>query len=573
MENSIKISEFYISIVKCNMTCLYNTLVTRLIKLLLIPLCFLVFTHNVYSQIQQADNSYRLPDISIDEKKLSHKNKIWVKRINLRGNTQFSVKELTPIILPYENRENSIEELHELAQKISLHYVENGYINSGVIVPDQTINDGTIELQVIEGKLSDIRLKGLKRLNEQYIRTRLKIPKTSAFNVNTLQKNLKILNRNPRIGRLDAEIKPGLERGEAVLDINIEENKNYNLSLSANNTVSPNVGGSQGELEFQHLNLLGLGDTLRFLYGRAEGLDTLKFDYSLPINSQDTTVALHYEGSDSEVVTEAFESLNITGDTEKYSISLRHPIVQTLNTDQTIGISLSERDSRSYLLGEPFSFSPGVNQGRSNATIATFFHEFINRGELDILAWYFSIEAGLSDQDQTIQGTDPKIPTGKFRGLFTQAQWLRRINLWSSTFSLRGALRLVDEPLLIPEQFSLGGVDSVRGYRESLYTRDNGALLSVGLRIPLIQPETKNDHSFQMTPFIDYGAGWNDEEASKTREELSSIGIAFNWQRGQQVDIQLSLANALEDDIPQQAEYDLQDDGIHFTIKVNFFNE
>ena len=56
---------------------------------------------------------------------------------------------------------------------LTLHYVNNGYVNSGAVIPDQTVADGVITFDIIEGELTRIDLEGNKWFRDGYIRKRL----------------------------------------------------------------------------------------------------------------------------------------------------------------------------------------------------------------------------------------------------------------------------------------------------------------------------------------------------------------------------------------------------------------
>ena len=74
----------------------------------------------------------------------------------------------------------------------------------------------------------------------------------------------------------------------------------------------------------------------------------------------------------------------------------------------------------------------------------------------------------------------------------------------------------------------MGGVGTVRGYRENHLVRDEGYSLSLEFRYPIIgenDPSTR--HRFTLIPFMDYGEAWNLDGGS---EALHSAGIGFNWE-------------------------------------------
>ena len=114
-----------------------------------------------------------LPAVQPDETPLSAIENIFVKRILLEGNTIFSDEQLRDITSAYENRTITAEELQGLKESLTGYYITNGYINSGVVIPDQEVQKGEIRLRIIEGKLSDVTISGNARLRRGYVVTRL----------------------------------------------------------------------------------------------------------------------------------------------------------------------------------------------------------------------------------------------------------------------------------------------------------------------------------------------------------------------------------------------------------------
>lgn len=54
-----------------------------------------------------------------------------------------------------------------------------------------------------------------------------------------------------------------------------------------------------------------------------------------------------------------------------------------------------------------------------------------------------------------------------------------------SRLLLRASAQLSDDPLMSLEKLAIGGVDTVRGFRENTYVRDNGVALSVEMQLPV----------------------------------------------------------------------------------------
>src|SRR3989441_2119344 len=87
------------------------------------------------------------------------------------------------------------------------------------------------------------------------------------LNVNKLQEKIQLLLEDPRIRRLNADLKPGLRPGEATLTTTVEERLPYKVWFTIDDYQAPAFGSVRGIAAFEHQNLTGWGDVLTFKYG------------------------------------------------------------------------------------------------------------------------------------------------------------------------------------------------------------------------------------------------------------------------------------------------------------------
>ncbi|HRB16191.1 MAG TPA: POTRA domain-containing protein [Nitrospira sp.] len=85
--------------------------------------------------------------------------KIFVKEVRLIGNTTFTSQQLTEVTGPYTNRDVTAEELEALRLALTYYYVNHGYVTSGALIPEQTVTDGILTVQVVEGRLAEIKVE------------------------------------------------------------------------------------------------------------------------------------------------------------------------------------------------------------------------------------------------------------------------------------------------------------------------------------------------------------------------------------------------------------------------------
>ena len=500
--------------------------------------------------------------------------RVFVRQIIITGSTVFSEEELTRISAPYTNRTLASPDLEMLRRELTITYIEKGYINSGALIPDQVVADGVLRMHVNEGRLDDVEVEGEKWFQESFIRDRLLIGSDKPLNIFSLQARLQLLQEDHRIERINAELKPGVSVGESLLKVRITEKNPIGAWFALNNYQSPTVGAERGLVTLSHENLTGRGDIFRFTYGRSDGLDPeIDTYYSLPLNPQDTTIALAYRKNDYTVVEEPFEPLDIVSKTDIYGISLRHPVYRTWNQELALGLMGEHIENRTLLLGEPFSFSPGAELGKYHVTAFRFSQEWINRSQTRVLAARSRISLGLDALGATIRKAG--IPDGQYLAWLGQFQWAEILNPSSIQIIARMDVQLATDSLLPVEQMAVGGRYTVRGYRENQLVRDQAVLASLESRIPLVKSFSLADY-LDIAPFVDYGRAWNKDLPTPPIQSISSIGLGLRWgvtlvRSPVRVQSQFEIYWGYPLRDVDHPDNNLQDDGIHLQFLLRIF--
>lgn len=453
--------------------------------------------------------------------------RVFVREIRITGSTVFPPEELAQVTAPYVNRELSAEDLEALRLALTLYYVEKGYVSSGAIIPDQTVVEGVITLRVIEGELTRIEVEGNRWFRAGYLQKRLALDAGPPLNMNALQQRFQLLLQDPRIQRLNAELRPGVKPGESVLDVRVEERNPVKVWLEFNNYQSPTVGSERGLVTVAHQNLTGLGDVLSVRYGRSSGVDLqLDASYALPLTARDTTLLLQYRKNDLLVVEVPFEPLDIESESEIYGVTLRWPFYRGLDREFALALTGERLASRTFLLGQPFSFVPGAQNGESVVTALRLAQEWVGRSQTQVLAVRSRFTVGVDALGATINASS--VADSQFFAWLGQLQWARRLGPWGTEMLFRTDLQLANKPLLPLEQIPVGGRFSVRGYRENQLVRDNGLLASLEFRIPVVR-DRRWAEFVQLAPFVDVGRAWNTDTPTPAPETLASIGLGLRW--------------------------------------------
>jgi len=498
-----------------------------------------------------------------------------IREIVVKGNTVFSDHEISQLTASYLNRILTNEILDEIRHTLTLYYINKGYVNSGAIISDQTVVDGKIVFEIIEGRITHIDVKGNQWFSKEYIEDRLSLDAGPPLNIDPLQKRLQQLQQDPRISHIQAELKPGVNLGDSLMNVMVEEKNPIQIQFGFDNYQTPTVGSERGFATIAHQNLTGRGDVLN-LNGVTSGDSNPQMDisYSLPITAHDTSLTLRYRRNNHTVTEGNFENLDIKSESEIFQITLMHPFYQTLTQEFAMSFTGENSRNRTFLLGEPYSFSPGAVDGESINTVLRFSQEWTHRTQRQVVAARSQFSLGINEMDATIH-TDGR-PDGEFFSWLGQVQWARKLDTLDTQLIFRTDLQLSNDSLLGLEQISVGGRYSVRGYRENQLVRDQALISSIEARIPLVQDKGWTEY-LQLAAFYDFGEAWNKFQETPSPGNISSVGLGLRW-AGFLMKTPFEIRPKFEIywGYPLRnvdtAGGDLQDEGIHFQFVIqNFF--
>jgi len=510
--------------------------------------------------------------------------KVFVREFQFEGHTVFPAQDLQTLAAPYTNREVTTEELERLRTAVTLLYVQRGYVTSGAVIPDQAVTDGLIRIQIIEGALTDINIEGARWIWPGYYRRRIALSAGPPVNVYTLQERLQLLQQDPRVERLNAELRRGISPGRNELNVRVAESRPFKAWIEFNNHQSPAVRAERWQATLAHESLTGNGDRLQVTYGQSIPINNttgvlplINVSYVLPITAYDTTLAVGYRRSDFEVVTQPFRTLGIEGHTEIFSVTLQHPIYRTLTQQVNVGVQGEYLYNKNLLLGEPFSFFAGYQNGVANIAALRFLQDWTYRNQDTIVGVRSRFSVGLDVLDATTNSGP--VADGRYFSWVGQVQGLRRFEQYAGTQVLgRIDLQLTNDRLFPLEQIPVGGRYSVRGYRELSLLRDNAFLFSIEPRLPVARwLFGAREDLLQVAPFFDYARAWSAKDSTEAPKSLMSVGVglrtAFLPKNQGYFELYWGyrLRGAGTNDPPYSTTGNMQDHGIHLQVVLQPF--
>ncbi len=491
---------------------------------------------------------------------------ITVKRFEVVGSTVFSQEQLASVLARFTQKQISLGELFQARSAVTQLYVENGYITSGAYIPPQSLAGGVVKIQVVEGRLEDIQVTGLRRLKPNYVRSRIAVAASQPLNQKRILESLQLLQLNPLIQNLSAELSAGSRPGASVLEVRVTEAKSDGIQIVLDNGRVPSVGSFRRRLQAYEGNFLGQGDSLVLTYTNTDGSNALDASYVWPLNARNGTLSLGYGTTSSDVIEPPFDRIDINSDSRYYELSLRQPLVQTPTQELALGLTAARRESETELLGNPEAISQGADErGRTRISALQFFQDWTSRNSREVIAARSAFSLGIGALDATVNDDPPDSRFFAWRG---QAQWVRLLAP-DTLLLVRGDVQLADRALVTLEQFSLGGLESVRGYRQDYLLTDNGAFASAEVRLPILRV-SQLDGLLQLAPFVDVGTTWNNSGRDDPDDDtLASVGLGLRWSQGDRFTARLDWGIPLVD--VDSRERTWQENGVYFSVQYNPF--
>jgi len=497
-----------------------------------------------------------------------------VREFRFVGNRAFSAADLGRVVQTYTNRPLSSLDLEAARVALTLWYVNHGYVNSGAVIEDPAVQEGVFTFKIVEGRLTDIRIQGNRWIWPGFYARRLRANGGDPLNANEVRNTLQIWREDYPIEQVNAEIQPGALPGEAIMNVNLKEKFPYHFGLQYANDKPPSTGPEQVTALLRADSLTGNADPLTFDYGIVRSADDgmagsqwlgwndLSASYSFPFTARDTALGVQYSRSSASVLEAEFAQLDIRSEMESYGISLSQPLYRTPTREFALTLTGERRSSQTYLLGIPYSFSPGAVEGKSVDSALRLSGQFVDRDTKHVFAARATLNLGLDVLDATRNATGPD---GRFVSFIGQVQYLRRFWNTRNELLLKVAGQYTDDPLLSMEQLAIGGASTVRGYRENTMIRDKGVMATAEFHIPLWHDSAQSP-IIQLVPFVDWGLGKNNDNLTTTFDDIGSAGMGVIFTPHKNVSASLYYGYPFR--YVHYVNHDLQDVGIHFRLTV-----
>ncbi len=261
-----------------------------------------------------------------------------VKQFNFRGNGLYTEEQLRARVADRQGQKLTLGEIYTVADELTDFYHAEGHSLAVVTVPAQQVKDGQVLLEVVEGRLGDILLRGNESYSDAFLMQRLSaIERGEVIRFGLLESELLKLNDLPGLTARSV-IQPGAEFGTSDLLLNMAE-KRYDGRLALDNFGRKSLGEIRLSASGSINNLSGRGDQLfaGLTHTEAGLLTSGSLGYSLPVGTRSGRLSAFVSRADYAV---AGAGADIDGISDTFSVSYGEPLVRSRNRNLAFDVGL-----------------------------------------------------------------------------------------------------------------------------------------------------------------------------------------------------------------------------------------
>lgn len=450
---------------------------------------------------------------------------IWEYRV--LGAHQLPRDEVDYAVYPYMGPGRTAEEVELARAALEQRYHRAGLQTVVVEVPPQDATTGVVVMVVKEIPVGRLTVRGSRFHDIERIKRRAPSLREGAVpNFRDVERDVIALNRSRDL-RVAPEFKPGALPDTVDVELVVEDSFPLHASAELNNRYSENTTPLRLDLSARYENLWQAGHTIGVAMQVApqDVDDALIYSayYLMPVPRFDTvSLLVQAIRQNSNVSTLGGSASAGNGEIYGGRLVFELPSKPGLFHTLTFGIDYKYFEQSLSLNNALIDSSP-VAYWPFLAGYSGFWMGKNYRFSVDgSLNWHFrgmgSSEVEFDNRRYAANGN-----YFYFRGLASHEQ-----DLWLD-FRLKGTLQgqATANALVDSEQFSLGGLNTVRGYLESQVVGDSAVAASLELQSPSLLRWLKSDrHELRLLAFLDAGASYINDPLpeQQTQFNLWSIG-------------------------------------------------
>ena len=434
---------------------------------------------------------------------------VLVQQFQITGNTVFDDATLQALLKSWIGKRHTLLQLYGAADKVTEYYRRHGYGLAYASLPAQTLTNGTVRLQVVEGRLGNIAIQGNDRTsNATLIKRVSNLDTGDVYTTAAMERAVLLLSDLPGM-HASAVLSPGQQFGTSDVLFKVRETP-YNGDVSIDDYGRSVIGRWRVNADVNVNSVTGHGDELSagITHSSSNLLNFGKLAYNVPLGAPGGTLNIAWNRAVFRLGG-LFGGSDISGSTQNGSLNYMYAQERTRQASFYWGIGGAHNTTIEH--------SPTSVLAHTSINLLQF-TTYYTRSYPDYS--YYTLAGNLWTNGKRYDGPDINTTSERLRVQLDASYVQPFADLWRFIVSGSGAYS--PDPLVDPDKFSLGGPSNVRGFPPAEVRGDRGVFASMELQrlfgiggLPMA-----------VGGFVDSGKVWNLAygTTSSDKASLTSVG-------------------------------------------------
>ena len=406
-----------------------------------------------------------------------------IETIEVKGADHLSLDDRERLVKPWLGQCLGVTELNALLKAITDRYLALGLVTSRAYLPQQDLSSKHLEIQVVEGRLEGLNSSDDSGLSQRELNMTFPGTVGELLNLRDIEQMVDQLNRLPS-NQAKMELVPGSNVGGSTVQVANTPKKPWRASLSRNNDGQLATGEQQWGYGLEWDSPLGIADQLMLRGGHDAVSDHQRTShsemlfYNLPWGWWNFSYSYSQSAYRSQAEANNF-TFKQTGDTQNHQLRAERVIHRDSVSKTALNTGLAYLRSNNYIEESRLENSSnrlseaqfGFNHGRRIGSA------FVN---LDA-----GMQQGIGAFDaQSGRRTLRSDPDARYRKYTLTLSYLQPFSLFGENLSFSSLMtgQRSEDRLYSPQRLSLGGLSSIRGYKDQSLSGDSGSYWRNDLR-------------------------------------------------------------------------------------------
>ena len=478
-----------------------------------------------------------------------------IARYSVEGNTLLPREEIERLSQRFAGRQRDFGDVQRALEALENAYRSRGYSAVQVYLPEQELEKGEVRFRVVEARVRKFEIRGNKFFSEANVRASLwSLAEGRSPNSNEVAKNLSIVNESPA-KQTNVTLRAGEKQGEVDALVEVSDENPKKTFVTLDNTGTPATGYYRLGFGYQNANLNDRDSamTLQFITSpdhiRQVGIYSLGYHLPLYARGASMDFVVGYSDVNAGTTQTPTGALSFSGRGGVLGARYNQHLDRVAGYDHKLVWALDQRMYRNTCALGAFG---AAGCGTAGATFSLTPVSLTYAGTLLGTAAQTSVYATASaNAGGGSYGDTDALGRARFGAKARYAVYrfgASHSRVFEGDWQMRARFDLqhANEVLVGPEQFGIGGANSVRGFLERERADDRGHSGSVEIYTPELSPHLGwKDWNLRLLAFYDFGrtSRVNPQPGEQVHNGIASAGLGIRLARQKAFNLRFDLAN------------------------------